>query len=308
MPFAKTILMIHPENFGFNVETAKSNAFQQQSKLNVDEIQAKAKLEFTNMAKVLMNHGVTVLSFQDTENPIKPDAIFPNNWVSFHDDGKVVLYPMEAKNRRLERRLDIIEALSEVYEVKEIIDLSYFESENKFLEGTGSMILDRVNKIAYACLSPRTHIEPFLEFCNKLGYKPAYFNAADENNKAIYHTNVMMSVGEFFAVVCLDAIQDANQREYLVRMLKKTHHTVIDISIKQMKSFAGNILQVKGKDACLIMSTTAFDCLTTDQLDEISDYVEIIPIDIPTIEQIGGGGVRCMMAEVFLRLKEAANN
>src|SRR6201996_3557651 len=227
-----TLLMIRPVNFGFNEQTAGSNAFQNRN-AEQQQVQAKALKEFDNLVNVLEDNGVEVIVIDDTLEPHTPDSIFPNNWVSLHSDGTIFLYPMMAENRRLERREDIISQLEDEFKVKHIIDLSHFEHENKFLEGTGSMVLDRENKIAYACLSPRTDKEVLDLFCAQSGYKPVLFHAVDENGMDIYHTNVLMCIGSKFAVICLDSIADEKEKVDVINSLKATNKEIVAISFAQ---------------------------------------------------------------------------
>lgn len=304
-----TILMIRPANFGFNAETGASNVFQNQSQLTKEEVQTRVTQEFDAMCQILSGKGIRVLSLADTIQPIKPDAVFPNNWLSMHTNGTAILYPMEAENRRLERRQDLLEALTQSYSIKEIKDFSAFEQEEKYLEGTGSMVLDRINKIAYACISTRMNVEVLEYFCQQMGYQPLAFHAQDESGVAIYHTNVMMSVGEQFATVCLEAIHDEEEKKQLLDQLGKTNHEIIDISLEQMRHFAGNMLQVKSQDLkedYIVLSQAAYESLSQEQKKTFGKYAELLPVPIPTIETIGGGSVRCMMAEVFLSPKEIA--
>ena len=294
------ILMIRPVNFGFNEETAESNAFQQHDK-SQDSVQEKALTEFNNFVTVLKANGVDVIVMDDTPEPYTPDSIFPNNWVSFHASGDIFLYPMQAENRRLERREDIISELEDNFNVKHIIDLSRFEAEDKFLEGTGSMVLDRENKIAYACLSPRTNHEVLNLFCEQAGYKAISFDAVDEKGKAIYHTNVLMCVGSSFAVICLDST-NPHEKVVVKGSLQSTHKEIIEISFDQMNHFAGNMLEVRNSDGqnLIVMSKAAHDALTAEQKTALEKYGKLIYSDISTIETNGGGSARCMMAEVHL--------
>jgi hypothetical protein len=295
------ILMIRPVNFGFNEETAASNAFQNR---NADKtgVKQKARQEFDAMVNVLCENGVDVIVIEDTPEPYTPDSIFPNNWVSFHGDGSIFLYPMQAENRRLERREDVIAQLEDRFFVKHIIDLSRFEHDSKFLEGTGSMVLDRENKIAYACTSPRTDLDVLALFCEQTGYKEVSFKAFDEYHQAIYHTNVLMCIGSKFAVICLDTITDDNERNEVVTILKLTHKEIITISFAQMNNFAGNMLEVKNKkdETLIVMSQSAFNALDHSQKASLEKYGELVYADISTIESNGGGSARCMMAEVHL--------
>ncbi len=297
------ILMIRPVNFGFNEETAASNAFQNRNAVK-DGVNEKAQEEFDRMVNTLCSNGVDVTVIDDTHEPYTPDSIFPNNWVSFHADGGIFLYPMQAENRRLERREDIIAKLEDSFAVKHIIDLSRFEVEDKFLEGTGSMVLDRVNKIAYACLSPRTNREVLDLFCEQAGYTAICFDAADEKGKAIYHTNVLMCVGSAFAVICLDCIPNPHEKIVVKESLLSTQKEIIDISFEQMNQFAGNMLEVKnaGGENLIVMSLNAFNALSTGQKIDLGKYGKLIYSDINTIETNGGGSARCMMAEVHLPL------
>ena len=295
------ILMIRPVNFGFNEETAGSNAFQDRNAAK-DGVNEKAKQEFDRMVNTLRGEGVDVTVIDDTPEPYTPDSIFPNNWVSFHADGGVFLYPMQAENRRLERREDIINQLEDNFAVKHIIDLSRFEVEDKFLEGTGSMVLDRINKIAYACLSPRTDREVLNLFCEQSGYTAVSFDAADEKGQAIYHTNVLMCVGSSFAVICLDSIPNPHEKIVVKESLQSTQKEIIDISFAQMNRFAGNMLEVKNGagETLIVMSKNAYNALDDEQKATLEKYGKLVYSDINTIETNGGGSARCMMAEVLL--------
>ncbi len=305
MQSTKNILLVRPSNFVFNTQTAQSNTFQNTVHQDTETIRLKAFDEFEHFAQKLKSKGVNVLVFDDTPTPTKPDAVFPNNWVTFHPDGKVILYPMLAKNRRYEKRLDIIESLKEQFEITEVIDLSKYEQEDKFLEGTGSVVFDHKHKIAYACLSPRTDKELFLKVAHDLQYKPIYFHAHDEAGVEIYHTNVMMSVGEKFAVIYLDGITNEKEKELVYSSLTQTGHEVIEISSEQMNHFAGNMLSIKTNDKknILVLSQSAFGSLTDTQKNTLEKYCELFPLSIETIETIGGGSARCMMAEIFLKRK-----
>lgn len=295
------ILMIRPVNFGYNQQTAESNAFQDPDD-DQQQVQAKALVEFDNFVQILRDNGVDVTVVEDTAEPHTPDSIFPNNWVSFHENGDVFLYPMQAENRRLERREDIIRQLEEKFEVGHIIDLSRFEKASKFLEGTGSMVLDRENKIAYACLSPRTDEEVLATFCEHAGYKPLLFNAVDHNGKAIYHTNVLMAIAAKYVVICLDAISDDEEAEQVIDAISESGKEIIAISFEQMNHFAGNMLEVyNGKsESLIVMSQAAWESLDDEQKEVISCFSKPVYADIATIEKNGGGSVRCMMAEVWL--------
>lgn len=301
MQAAKNILLVRPANFIFNAETAHSNAFQQMLTDSEDSIQKNVLAEFDAFAKKIASKGVGVTVMDDTEYPQKPDAIFPNNWVSFHADGRVILYPMCASNRRQERRLDIINSLKEKFIIKEIIDLSKYEADNIFLEGTGSIIFDHAHQMAYACLSPRTHKELFMEVCKLLQYQPIYFTSIDKNGQAIYHTNVMLCIGSRFCVICLESIADLQERATVCAALEKTGHPIIDISFEQTNHFAGNMLELATgqQKNILALSQSAFNCLSVEQKNELEKQVDLVPLPIKTIETIGGGSARCMIAEIF---------
>lgn len=301
------ILMIRPVRFGFNEQTAESNAFQD-SKLAVqpnEVAQEDAQSEFDEMARQLQALGVDVMVYDDTAEPHTPDSIFPNNWVSFHASGRVVLYPMQAENRRLERRQDIIDDLARNFHVDKIIDLTHFEQEGKFLEGTGSMVLDRMNRVAFASLSPRTHPDVLAEFSRQTDYRLVVFSAADASGQAVYHTNVLMCIADSCAVVCLAAITDPDERLMVRQELENLNKRIIEISLDQMASFAGNMLMVKTKKGqkLLVMSTRALESLTPKQIDQLDDYATLVHFDLSTIEANGGGSARCMMAEVHLPRK-----
>jgi hypothetical protein len=302
-----TLLMIRPSAFAYNAETATSNAFQENGDEDPIEVLKSAQEEFDHMIKILEAHDVQVKVFDDIANPAKPDAVFPNNWISCHPDGYVFLYPLQAPNRRIERRLEIVECMKEQFAVKDIIDLSYHEEQGRFLEGTGSMVFDHPNKIAYACHSPRTHADIFHEVCKLIGYRPVLFHATDQKGNAVYHTNVVMSVGSRFAVICLDAIRSDDEQEVLLQTLADSGHKVVAISYEQMNNFAGNILEVQTRygDAGVIMSQRAFNSLLPGQIDAITRFAEIITIPLDTIEKYGGGSVRCMVAGIHLPLLSA---
>ena len=308
MHCTNNILVVKPANFGYNVETAKSNAFQNPLIEDPNVIARDAILEFESFTKKLTDKGINVLVVEDTPIPIKPDAIFPNNWGSFHADRRVVLYPMLAKNRRPEKRKAILDTIQENFELREIIDLSYYEEKGVFLEGTGSIIFDHEYKIAYACLTPRTNKDLFNDTCKMLEYKPVHFTTFDKNGKEIYHTNVMMNIGNGYAVVCLESIANNSEKEMVVNSLKKSQKEIIDISYNQMASFCGNMIELDlpDKKNILAMSQTAYYSLTTAQKITLESYCELFPLQVDTIERIGGGSVRCMISEIFLPRR--ANN
>ena len=297
--------MIRPVAFGFNAQTADSNAFQTEDE-NQQQVQQNALKQFDGFVSILKANGVNVTVVNDTPEPHTPDSIFPNNWVSFHNTGDIFLYPMQAENRRFERREDIIRKLEETYKANHVIDLSRFEVKNQFLEGTGSMVLDRVNKIAYACLSPRTNPEALNTFCKYTGYKAITFNATDQNNKTIYHTNVLMAIGSKFAVICLESIADEQEKQAVITSLKKNGKEIIEIGFEQMTQFAGNMLEVLNTagETLIVMSQTASKSLNDQQKDTLEKYGKLVYADISTIETNGGGSARCMIAEIHLERKD----
>ena len=294
--------MIQPVNFGFNTETAVNNTFQ---KNIAGDVQQKALQEFNAFVALLRKNKVAVTVVEDSLLPATPDSVFPNNWISFHDDGRIFLYPMFAVNRRLERKAAVLDALKAKFSVIEIIDLSNSETENLYLEGTGSMVLDRENKIAYACLSPRTDEKLLNEFCKEVDYDQITFRATDNDSVDIYHTNVMMCIAKTFAVICLESVTDKEEKESLINSLIKTGKEIIDISFQQLNSFAGNMLQVVTEDGelLLVMSTQANQSLTESQIDRLHKHNRIIHASLNSIETAGGGSARCMMAEIFLPVK-----
>lgn len=300
------ILMIRPAHFGFNTQTAENNAFQSEVKdESAQEIAKKAQVEFDVMVDILRSKGVNVLVVEDTDTPIKPDAIFPNNWVSFHASGAVMTYPMYAPNRRIERREDVIDRVGESFIVGRRYTFEHYEEDGMYLEGTGSMLFDREHKVVYACLSDRTDARLIDKFCVLVEYNRVVFHSVDRNGAPIYHTNVMMALGEDFAVICTESIKSPAELKELKEVLSRTGKEIVDISFQQMESFAGNMLQVRNESGqtFLVMSQTAYDSLTEPQIEALSSKTELLPIDISTIEYYGGGSVRCMMAEIFLQKK-----
>ena len=295
-----TVFMVKPVCFGFNEQTAENNAFQKEG--FGKGAQEKALAEFNEFVNLLKSNGINVVVAEDTLEPKTPDSIFPNNWFSTHQDGILVLYPMFAENRRAERKQVFLDSIKKNFNYKNIIDLTNWEKEKKFLEGTGSMVLDRVAKIAYACKSPRTNEEVFNDFCKKLGFTPLLFSAVDKNDKMIYHTNVLMNIAINFAVVCTDSIKDKDECNKVKNSLEKSGKKIVEISFDQMEHFAGNMLEVKNKEGkrFLIMSQTAYDCLTNDQKNYLEKECSILHPKIECIEVNGGGSARCMMAEFFL--------
>jgi hypothetical protein len=295
--------MIRPVRPGLNVETASSNDFQQEIP-EADEIEIRTRIiaEFNKMVDLLESHDIDVKVFDDSDVPVKPDAHFPNNWISTHPEGRVVVYPMLAESRSRERRQDIVEWLNTNYQVDEIIDLSILESRKKYLEGTGSLVVDYTNSIAYAGRSPRTDEELVIDVCKKLDYRPVIFDAVAQRGTPIYHTNVLMCVGSKFATLCLDSIKDANQQEEILGSLSDTGHKVVAISYDQMHAFAGNMIELttRSGEPIVVLSDRAFNILLPGQVDAISRHAEMLPISIPTIEDVGGGSVRCMIAANYL--------
>lgn len=303
MQITDTILMVRPHHFGYNPQTAENNAFQSKDKLeNKNLIQEKAQQEFDIFVKTLNQHGIETIIIEDANDGLeRPDAVFPNNWISFHQEGMTIIYPMYAPSRRIERREDVIQMMQQRLKREKLIRFTHYESENRFLEGTGSMILDREHKIVYACLSPRTDEQILEEYCETIGYKKVAFDALDEQGGRIYHTNVMMALGETFAVISLATIRNKTEREKLLQLFKETKKELIDISLEQVNSFAGNMLQVRNKkgETFLVMSSQAYKALTPKQIQQIETHTNILHSPVPTIEKYGGGSVRCMMAEVF---------
>ena len=295
------VLMVRPVRFAYNPQTAGNNAFQKEPTQQESVIHQKALAEFDAFVTLLRAHKVTVTVVQDTLDPHTPDSIFPNNGFSLHHDGTLVLYPMFALNRRLERKPDLRTALEQSFLVERVVDLTHYETSEMFLEGTGSMILDRAHRIAYACRSPRTHKDVLHDFCRQLDYRPVLFDAIDRNGQSIYHTNVMMCVATEYMVVCLEAIPDTADREVVLASAAASGKEVIPISFAQMEQFAGNMLQLHNRDGkpLLVLSATAFHGLTPDQRDKLARYNSLLTPVIPTIEQNGGGSARCMMAECF---------
>lgn len=300
-----TILMIRPKNFGLNLETANDNGFQNKdSDLTPDTVQNNAAKEFDSFVEQLQNEGVKVIVMEDTDDPVLHDSIFPNNWFSTHRDGTVVIYPMKAQNRRLEKFGRALPYLINNYEIHHQLDMAIEEAQEVFLEGTGSMIFDRIHKIAYAGISERTNRHLFHELCSQIGYTPVEFHPVDENGKPIYHTNVMLSITTDLAIICLESIKDAEEKTSLLENFERTHKTIIDVSYQQMRSFCCNVLEVTPQNKkILTMSTKAYHAFTSDQKSLINKYCQIIHSDLSTIEDIGGGGSRCMMAEIYLKPK-----
>ena len=297
-----TVLMIRPVRFRTNEETIVNNYFQKGINITQEEINRKAQQEFDTLVQKLREVGVHVIQVEDIYEQDTPDSIFPNNWISFHNNGDVAIYPMFAENRRREDILDIVEEAG--FEIENVFDYTEAEDEGIFLEGTGAMVLDRIHRKAYCALSPRASEELFIEFCEDFEYTPVIFRAfqkTDGELKPIYHTNVMMALGRTFAIVCLDTIEDKNERKNVLNHLKEDKKEIITISREQVDYYAGNMLEVKGKEhSYLVMSQTAYESLTPQQIEAIERHTQILYSDLSTIEICGGGSARCMLAEVFL--------
>lgn len=303
------ILMIRPVDFNFNHQTAINNHYQK-TQDGLDAVNEKAQKEFDLLVEKLQSNGINVLVFDDDLSHDTPDSIFPNNWITFHSNGDIALYPMFAINRRLERREDVLSFVEEKgFSINNIVDYTSAENEDLFLEGTGSMILDRANKKVYCSLSQRSSEEILIEFCEDFQYTPVVFNSfqnVNDQRLPIYHTNVMMCIAETFAVVCLESIDDESQQKNLVNHLSESGKEIIEISEDQVEKFSGNMLQLKDKngDSILVMSDSAHMALTKQQVDKIQKHCKILSSPIPTIETCGGGSVRCMIAEVFLPISK----
>lgn len=309
-----TLMMIRPVAFHLNEQTAVNNYYQKAIEgLSSEEIQLKALQEFDGFVDKLKKNGVEVIVFGDTIDPAKPDSIFPNNWISFHESGEVILYPMYAENRRYERREDILESLGRTFKISGITDFTDWETMNKFLEGTGSLILDRPNKIAYAAISERTNPDVLEEFRTETGYDIVSFSAfqtVNNQRKPIYHTNVMMCMGENFAVICTQSIDNEIEKKNVIQSLQNTGKEVVLITEKQKERFAGNMLQVQNKagEKYVVMSESAFKSLTEDQRGQLNKHGKLLYSSLDTIESLGGGSARCMMAEVFLPKRKLSSN
>lgn len=302
---ASTILMIRPTAFGFNAETAANNAFQSSPDAPQKLVQKKALQEFDEFVETLRKKNIEVIVVQDTPKPAKPDAIFPNNWFCTLQDGTLAVFPMYAPNRRIEKRDDMLQTLVQQYQTRDVEDWSEYEAESLFLEGTGSMIIDHEHKLIYACLSPRTNKTVLEKFANAHGYRAITFYAKDENGVDVYHTNVIMHIGDTYAVICLESITEEIERIAVSQLLIATGHEVIPITLEQVHAYAGNMLQVQNSkgEKFTLLSKQAFKSLTKEQKRILKVHTNLLPIDITTIETVGGGSVRCMMAEIFLEKK-----
>jgi hypothetical protein len=299
MQTTSKLLMVRPAQFGFNKETAQNNYFQQ----NVVDgtVAEKAVKEFDAFVQLLKRNDVDVAVVQNKPDPPTPDALFPNNWFSSHITGELVLYPMYALNRRLERSPEIIEFLQRKLNHRKLVDLTHWEKDGEFLEGTGSMVLDRHKRIAYCCRSPRTSEKVLSEFCSRMSYDAIVFDAVDKEGNPIYHTNVMMSIGLQIAIVCFESIREEIERKKVTAALTAAGKIIVDISLEQVTHFAGNMLEVKSRNGTplMIMSSSARNALTLTQETTISTFNRIIAPDLQTIETVGGGSARCMLAEIF---------
>ena len=302
-----TVLMIRPASFSFNEETAVTNEYQKRVDLSHDNVLKKVLEEFDEAVEILRDNDIDVTVIDDTKEPVKPDAIFPNNWVSMHHDGTIVLYAMKTKNRRSERRSDIIEQLGNRFEIYKIHDNAIeWEDRDLAMEGTGSIVFDHQNRIAYASISPRTEKEAVLYYCNLLQYKPCIFTSYTSSGNQQYHTNVVMSVSSDFVLIGLESIKDKAEAQQVKRTILESNKKLISLTSKQLeKNFCGNVLQLKNKygQSKLVMSETALSGFTEDQLELIQNYTDIVSVPISLIEKIGGGSARCMIAEIFLPLK-----
>jgi hypothetical protein len=307
MQAARHVFLVRPAGFGYNHETARTNSFQVKPAREQD-LSERVLQEFDSFAASLRAAGVGVTVFDDTAAPRKPDAVFPNNWISLHEDGTVVLYPMCTPNRRPERRADLVDKLAQDFEIRTMVDLSVYEKQNRFLEGTGSIVFDHIHKIAYACLSRRTDKLLLEEVCEKLGYEPFGFTALDAQGAPIYHTNVMMCVGTRFAVICSGAVNKAG-RAMLKDRLLGSGRELLEISMDQMGRFAGNMLELSAADGktVIALSQNAQSSLTQAQKEMLGGHAQLLALPVPAIEQTGGGSVRCMIAEIFCRKKFPAS-
>jgi hypothetical protein len=294
--------MIRPAAFGFNEQTATNNFFQTNAATEQSVLQQKALAEFDGMVQLLSAHGIEVLVIEDTLDPVKPDAVFPNNWFCTFPSGVMAVFPMYAPNRRAEKRDDVLQWLTRHFDVASAQDWSEYEAEGHFLEGTGSMVIDHDNRVIYACISARTSLSLLEKFAAAHGYHAIPFHATDLTGRPVYHTNVVMCLGHGFAVVCKDAIADEMERIAVTQVLESTSHTLVYITTEQMHAFAGNMLQLQNKDGdlFLVMSRSAWNVLDAAQKKQLSSYATPLVIDVPTIEAVEGGSVRCMIAEIFL--------
>jgi hypothetical protein len=306
MQITDTILMVRPAAFCFNAETAANNFFQNDIAVSQNQLQEKALQEFDSMVDALRKHKIEVIVVDDTPKPIKPDAVFPNNWFNTTNKGVINIFPLFAISRRAEKRGDILHSLSANYIVNDILYWTEFEANNMFLEGTGSLVIDHENSILYACLSPRTHGSVIEKFAKASNYQTILFTAIDNQDNPVYHTNVMMCIGDGFSVICLDAIKQKSKKIAVSQLLESTGHEIITITLAQMNCFAGNMLHIKNKkgETFIVMSQTAFHSLDAEQKNRLKHFGVLLPIDVSTIEKVEGGSVRCMIAEIFLEKKK----
>ena len=290
--------MIRPLHFAYNAETAVNNSFQ--VKGDPKNLSEKAVQEFDDFVEALKNQGIDVTVVEDSPDPHTPDAIFPNNWISFHESGIYCLYPMFASNRRMERKAEVLEIIQKKFHYNQILDFTGYESKNLFLEGTGSMVLDRDKRLAFACLSPRTDLPVLEDFCGKMNYKPIVFHSVNETGQAIYHTNVMMCVADSYVVICLDSIPDPVEKKFVTETIKSGGKEIIRISMSQMNQFAGNMLQLENnrKEKILVMSSAAWHSLHPEQIEKLTGFNPIMHASLRHIESNGGGSARCMIAEI----------
>ncbi|HYC39667.1 MAG TPA: arginine deiminase-related protein [Chitinophagaceae bacterium] len=302
MPAASTILMIRPAAFAFNAETAANNFFQNEFGGSGELLQLRVLEEFDQMVSILRSKDIEVLVVDDTRDPPKPDAVFPNNWIATSPEGKIFVFPMFARSRRREKRADILELLAGQFRVADVQDWSEFEAEGRFLEGTGSMVMDHVNKMIYAAVSERTSLPVLEKFAARNGYQAVVFLATDRHGRPVYHTNVVMSLNDSFAVLCEEAIEEEWELIAVRQLLESTGHSIIPISRDQMHAFAGNMLTLRNNqnETFMVMSEAAFASLSAEQKQMLEAFAQLLPIPVPTIEQVEGGSVRCMMAEIFL--------
>ncbi len=302
---ATAVFMVEPTTFGFDEQTAVTNTFQHKTNTPQEALAKAAAKEFEAVVDVLRAHNIEVIIFRDTVAPPKPNAVFPNNWLSTWPDGRVYLYPMATASRRIERSKAALDMLGQSFKITEIIDISGKEQQGRFLESTGAIVFDHPNKIAYACVSPRCEEQLFTDHVQQLGYKPLPFHAFNKEGAPIYHTNVELAIQNTTAVVCLDAVTDPAERQLVIENLEKTNHTVIPISFAQVDAYCANVIEVQNKDgqAFLLLSQSAYDAFTPEQRRILAQDKTLLPVALPTIQKIGGGSARCMVAEIFLPRK-----
>lgn len=302
MQITDTVLMVRPAAFAYNEETAANNFFQHPTQEKAEVLQQRVLREFDGVVSALRANNISVLVVDDTNEPHKPDAVFPNNWITTNADGLISIFPLFAHNRRLEKRDDIIELLQQQFSVTDFHDWTELEAEAMYLEGTGSMVIDHPNKIIYAALSPRTHEGALQQFAKANGYRAMPFRAVDEKGRPLYHTNVMMSIGEGFSVLCAKAIEDHTERIAVAQLLEATGHENIYVEMEAMQNFACNLLQLKNRNGekFIVLSNTAMKAFPDEKLKRLQQYGTLLPVDVATIESVNGGSVRCMLAEIFL--------